>query len=168
MLKLLIKILKSLNGNSHPGEIAHAVSLALLMGLMPKTNALFYLVTVFCLFIRINKAAFILLTLLFSMLTSVTDPILDSVGWWVLNLECLKPVFAALLEIPFVGFTMFNYTIVMGALVCGILLYIPAYGLGRLFVWLFRAKIIPVVRKAKIIMILSKIPLVQKIANYQD
>lgn len=168
MLKKLIKLLKSLNSNSHPGEIAHAVCLALILGLMPKTNALFYILTVFCLFIRINKAAFILLTLLFSSFAYQADPLLHSLGYWFLTLPALTPTFAMLLELPFVGFTMFNNTIVAGSLIFGLIAYIPLYWLSRLFIMTLRTKIIPVIRKTKIIMILSKVPLVQKLSALKD
>ncbi|MCR5188416.1 MAG: TIGR03546 family protein [Treponema sp.] len=165
MLKKIIGLLKALNGNSHPGEIAHAICLALVLGLIPKNNALFYIVTVFCLFIRINKIAFVLMTTVFSLLGHLIDPMLDTIGWWFLNLEFLKPAFSAMLEIPFVGFTHFNNTIVAGAIVTGLVLYIPLYWLSRLLIWGLRAKLIPILRKTKLLMAISKIPLIQKIMD---
>ena len=165
MLKKIIKLLKTLNGNSHPGEIAHAICLALLLGLIPKNNALFYVVTVFCLFMRINKITFVLMTTVFSLLGHLIDPFLDNLGWWILNLNFLKPVFSSLLEVPFLGFTRFNNTIVAGALITGIVLYIPLYWISRLIIWFLRAKIIPLVRKSKLILALSKLPFIKKIAS---
>lgn len=165
MLKKIIGLLKALNSNSHPGEIAHAICLALVLGLIPKNNALFYIVTVFCLFIRINKITFILMTTVFSLLGHLIDPMLDTIGWWFLNLSFLKPTFSALLEIPFVGFTRFNNTIVAGALVTGLVLYIPLYWLSRFLIWFLRAKLVPVMRKTKFIVAITKIPLIKKIAD---
>ena len=55
MLKFLVKLLKALNSNSHPGEIAHAVCLGMLLGFLPKNNIFWYVITVFVLFMRINK-----------------------------------------------------------------------------------------------------------------
>ena len=165
MLKKIINLLKALNSNSHPGEIAHAVSLALLLGLIPKNNALFYIVTVFCLFIRINKAAFVIFTAIFSLLAHFADPMLDTIGWYVLNLDFLRPALSSLLEIPFVGFTRLNNTIVAGGLVAGLLLYIPSYALARLLVWAIRSKLTPIARKTKFVTVMSKLPLVKKIAD---
>ncbi len=168
MLKKIISLLKALNSNSHPGEIAHAVSLALILGLIPKNNILFYIVTVFCLFIRINKGAFIIFTTIFSLLSHIVDPSLDAVGWWFLHLDFLKPTFAALLEVPFVGFTHFNNTIVAGAIVSGLVLYIPLYWISRLIIWAFRSKLIPIMRKTKFIVALSKVPLIKKISEITE
>ena len=47
MLKAIIKFFKALNSNVHPGAVAHAVCLGMILGFMPKTNALWYILTVF-------------------------------------------------------------------------------------------------------------------------
>ena len=38
MLKFIIRFLKAINSNQHPGEIAHAVCLGMILGFMPKTR----------------------------------------------------------------------------------------------------------------------------------
>ena len=55
MLKAIIKFFKALNSNVHPGAVAHAVCLGMILGFLPKTNALWYILTVFFLFVRINN-----------------------------------------------------------------------------------------------------------------
>ncbi len=164
MLKFLVKLLKALNSNSHPGEIAHAVCLGMLLGFLPKNNIFWYVITVFVLFMRINKGALVLCTLAFSLLAPLFDPVFDSVGYWFLTLPSLEPTFAKLLDIPFVSFTKFNNTIACGSLLCGLILYIPLYILTRLFIWLMRNKLVPILRKTKVIVVLSKVPLVQKVS----
>ena len=163
MLKTIIKFLKALNSNSHPGEIAHAFCLGMLLGFLPKDNIFWYVITVFVLFMRINKGALVLSTLLFTLLAPLFDSIFDSVGYWFLTLDKLEPAFADLLDIPFVGFTNFNNSIAMGSLLCGLVLYIPLYVIARLMVWLMRNKIVPVLRKTKFISALSKLKLVKKV-----
>ena len=74
MLDFLIKILKAINSNSHPGEIAHAVCCGMILGFLPKENALWVILTVFFLFLRINKVFFVLSTVLFSLLAIILDP----------------------------------------------------------------------------------------------
>ena len=113
---------------------------------------------------RINKGALVLCTLAFSLLAPVFDPIFDQAGYWFLTQPALEPGFAYLLDIPFVGFTKFNNTIASGSLLCGLVLYIPLYVIARLLVWLIRNKLVPVLRKTKFVVVLSKVPLVKKIA----
>ena len=164
-LKKIVKGFKTLNSNTHPGEIAHAVCLALILGFVPKTNALWYLLTVFFLFMRINKATLVIYTFLFSLLAPLLDNLFDIIGYWFLNLEFLAPVFSKMLDIPFVGFTSFNNSIVAGSLLFALLTYAPVYFLVRLFVKLWRGKITPIVRKTKLVAFLSKIPLIVKIGE---
>lgn len=165
MLKFIVKFLKALNSNSHPGEIAHAVSLGLLLGVLPKNNIFWYVITVFVLFMRINKGALVLSTLAFTLLAPIFDTQFDQLGYWFLTLPKLVPFFSKLLDIPFVAYTKFNNTIACGSLLCGLALYIPVYILARVFIWLMRTKIVPVLRKTKLITILSKAKLVRKIAD---
>lgn len=165
MLKAFIRFFKALNSNTHPGAIAHAVCLGMILGFLPKDNALWYILTVFFLFMRINKGTFVIFTFLFSLLASALDPTFDSIGWWFLNLQPLTPAFSKLLEIPFVGFTKFNNTIVSGSLISALVLYIPVYWFLRLFLKYWRAFIAPAVRKTKLVVFLSKLPLIQKIGE---
>lgn len=163
MLKEFTDFFKALNNNSHPGEIAHAICTGMLLGFLPKDNVLWFILTIIFLFLRINKGAFLLSTIGFSLLAPVFDPLFDYFGYWVLTFEPITPFFSNLLEIPFLGFTKFNNSIVMGALLSSIILYIPLYFLSRLFLKFWRASLAPIVKKSKIVTILSKIPLIKKI-----
>ena len=163
MLKFIVRFLKAINSNSHPGEIAHAVCLGMILGFLPKNNALWYVLTVFFLFMRINKGTFAIFTFLFSLLAPALDSLFDTIGWWFLTQEKLTPLFIKLLDIPFVGFTKFNNTIVCGSLLFSLACYIPIYFISRLIIKFWRTKLSPIVRKTKVIVFLSKIPLVKKI-----
>ena len=168
MLQFIVKILKSLNSNSHPGEIAHAVCCGMILGFLPKDNALWYILTVFFVFLRINKVFFVLSTLAFSLLTLLLDPLFDQFWYFLLNIDFAKPVFDSLLEVPFVGFTKFNNTIVFGSLSSALILYIPMYWICRFVLKEWRTYLLPIVRKTKLVKIVSKIPLVKKIGDLYE
>jgi uncharacterized protein (TIGR03546 family) len=165
MFKAIVRLFKSLNSNSHPGEIAHAVCLGFLLGLMPKDNALWAIVVVFCLFLRINKGALILLTALFALLSPFFDSLLDTIGYVVLMLQQAVPVYRNLLDIPFVAFTKFNNTIVMGSIALAIAAYIPLYIISRLIVRLWRTVAAPKITNSKLYTAIIKLPLVEKITS---
>lgn len=165
MLKAFIRFFKALNSNVHPGAIAHAVCLGMILGFLPKNNALWYILTVFFLFMRINKGSFILFTFLFSLLAPVCDNLFDSIGWAVLTFTPLTSFFSGLLEIPFVAFTRFNNTIVCGSLLSSLILYVPVYILVRIFLKYWRAFLAPAVRKTKLVVFLSKLPLIAKLGE---
>lgn len=165
MLVFFIKLFKAINSNSHPGEIAHAVCCGMILGFLPKDNALWYIITVFCLFLRIHKGAFVIFTLLFSLLAPLLDPLFDTIGYWFLTLDFFRPTFSFLLDIPFVGFTKFNNTIVAGSILSSIVLYIPVYWLTRLFIKEWRTFLLPIVRKTKLVKMLSNLPMIKKIGD---
>lgn len=165
MLKAISKLLGAISSNTRPGAIAHAVSCGVLLGFMPKDNLLWYILFVFILFMNIQRGAYALSILLGAALTVFMDPLFDSVGYSILTVESLKPYYASLLDIPFVAFTKFNNTVVMGSFVCGIAAYIPLYVLARLFVWAWRKYLAEKVRKFKIAAVLKNIPLVEKIVG---
>ena len=165
MLKFFVKLFNSINSNSNPGEIAHAVSIAMILGFMPKDNAFWYVLTVFFLFVRINKGALVLFTALFSLIAPSLDGIFDQIGYYILTIPQAQGVYATLIDIPFVAFTKFNNTIVMGSLLGGLVLYIPVYVIARLIIFLWRNKLVPVLRKTKLVVFIKKIPLVQKISD---
>ncbi|MCI7396990.1 MAG: TIGR03546 family protein [Spirochaetia bacterium] len=165
MLKAIAKLLGAISSNTRPGAIAHAVSCGVLLGFMPKDNLLWYILFIFILFMNIQRGAYALSILLGAALTVFLDPLFDSVGYSILTVESMKPYYASLLDIPFVAFTKFNNTVVMGSFVCGVAAYIPLYVLARLFVWAWRKYLAEKVRKLKIAAVLKNIPLVEKIAG---
>jgi uncharacterized protein (TIGR03546 family) len=165
MLKAIVKLFKSLNANSHPGEIAHALCLGVLLGLMPKDNALWYILTVFFLFMRINRGVLVLIAALFTLIAPPFDPLLDSMGYAVLMFAPLVPVFRALLDIPFVAFTKINNTVVVGSIVASLIAYIPLYVLSRLAVRLWRMTVAPKIMESKLYKAFMRLPLAAKIAD---
>ena len=165
MLKSIVKLFSALNANVNPGEIAHAFSCGILLGLMPKNNLLWWLVFVFILFIRINKPMYLIMTLIASTFAPVMDGLFDTVGYAFLTIPAFSGFFGWLLEVPFVGFTKFNNSVVTGSLLCGLVLYVPMYFLGRLLVSLWRKHITHWVRKTKLAKAVAKLPLIAKIAG---
>ena len=166
MISYIVKLLKALNTNSHPGEIAHAVSIGVLLGFMPKDNALWYLLFVLFLFVRVHKGAFLLTVLAASLLARLFDPLFDAIGYAVLTFSPAEPVYAALLDIPFVAFTKFNNTVVAGAVVSGLILYIPVYILMRILIKSWRTHFAPALVRSKFMQAFYQIPFISKIAGF--
>ena len=165
MLKAIVNLFRALNANVNPGEIAHAFSCGILLGLMPKNNLLWWLVFVFVLFVRINKPMYLIMTLVASTFAPVMDGLFDTVGYAFLTIPQFSGFFGWLLEIPFVGFTKFNNSVVTGSLLCGLVLYVPMYFLGRLLVSLWRKHIAGWIRHTHLAKAFAKLPIITKIAG---
>jgi uncharacterized protein (TIGR03546 family) len=100
-----------------PVKIASGLTFGFIIGVTP-LDTLHGTLAIGCIFI-FRFQVFITLTsaILFSILSSVADPILHAVGVWVLkDIESLTPLFNTLSDIPIIPFTRFNNSIVMGAL----------------------------------------------------
>ncbi len=165
MLSKIVKLFTAFNANVNPAEIAHAFSFGLLLGFLPKNNLLWYLIFVFLLFIRINKPMFLIMTLIGSAFATAFDPMFDKLGCLILQIDCLQGIFYKLVEIPFVAFTKFNNSVVMGALVTGMVLYIPVFFAGIGLVALWRKMLTPLIRESKIFKVITSLPLISKIIS---
>lgn len=163
MLKWIANFFKALNANQNPAEIAHAFALGVMLGLMPKNNALWYLILVFFMFVRINKPAYLLTLLVVSYFAWMLDPIFGTIGYAVLTLKPLEGLFGFLVDVPFVGFTKFNNTIVMGSFLFSLVLYIPLFFLGIFFVKFWRAKVAPSFIKSPFYKAVQNLPVIGKI-----
>ncbi|OJF77753.1 MAG: TIGR03546 family protein [Treponema sp. CETP13] len=164
-LKYIVRILKSLNSNAHPGEIAHACALGVLLGFMPKNNALWWLIFIFTLFMRINKGSYFIFIIIGSLFAPLLDSFFDAFGYLILTIPTFESVFSAWLEIPFISFTKFNNTVVMGSFLTGVIVYIPMYMIIRIFIKIWRKYIASKFSNSRIVLAFYKIPFIKKIAT---
>lgn len=165
MLKYLVNLLKAFNANVKPSQIANSFCIGLILGFMPKSNLLWYILLVFFAFVRINKPGYFIMMIVGACLAPLADSLFDKVGYAVLTFAPFENFFAWLLDIPFVGFTRFNNTIVCGSLVCGIICYIPLYVLMYFIIKAWRKWIAPKFNNSKLLKTIYKIPLLGKIVT---
>lgn len=161
MISYFQAMFKSLNANRAPGELAHAFALGMLLAFVPKGNLLWIFLFIVTFFFRINRGTLFLSIILGSIFIPLLDPLFDSTGYAILTHPALVPTFTKWLDTPFVAFTRFNNTIVMGALAWGIILYIPFYILARLFIRLWRNTLYQYFIRSKVYQLLIRIPLLK-------
>jgi uncharacterized protein (TIGR03546 family) len=166
VLKKILALIKSLNSNSHPGEIAHALCIGFLLGLVPKGNVIWFALFFFFLFVRVNKAAMFFSILLVSLLTPLVDTYVELLGYKILTSENLLPLWSNLLNIPFAALTRFNDTLVMGSLITGIAVYLPLYLLARIGISVWRKTVIPAISSSKVFKAFCALPKVSKFISF--
>jgi uncharacterized protein (TIGR03546 family) len=168
MFKYIKSFFLALNANVHPGDIGHAISLGLLLALVPKANLLWLFLFLLTIFIRVNKGAFFLSLILLSFAVPYADVFLDRLGFMLLSLPFLNTFYTVLYQTPFIGLTKFNNTIVAGSLVMGIIAYVPAYVLFRSIVVQYRKKLQPMIAGSKFAKVFVQLPLIRQIINAPD
>lgn len=165
MLNKLVELIRSLNANAKPSQIASSFCIGLLLGFMPKDNLLWFMLVVFFAFVRINKAGYWIFILIGSIFAHLLDPLFDTVGYAVLTFKPLEGFFSWWIDVPFLGFTQLNNTIVCGSLVCSLVLFVPLYFVFLALVALWRKTIAPAFNNSKVLKTLYQIPLIAKIAG---
>lgn len=165
MIKFIAKLIVALNGNVKASQIAAGFSWGLLLALIPAENllwvALFFLSFIF----KHHHGAKLLVLAVVKLLSPLIVMPLDALGWWILHLEFLRPYFIILNNTPFVPFTMFNNTLVMGGLCTGLVLFIPVYVGLRFFIPFYRNTVAPKIRENKFVKKIKNIPVLSAIGK---
>ncbi len=132
ILKTFYNLLKLLNSERNPAQLAAAVAFGMMVGLSPFVslhNLVIFLLV--CLF-RVNLTMFFVSLGVFKIFAFVLDPVFDLLGYGLLvDFKALRPLWIAVTSGPIWPYFRFNNTIVIGSLVFGVIAWIPTY-LGAL------------------------------------
>lgn len=159
-LKFLKKIITILHSEISPRQIAAGFALGAFMGLPPSNFVNYVVVFFFIMMLKVNVASAFLGAGVFALISVLTDPLADWLGYLLLvDFKFLKSFWTWLYNIPIVPFTRFNNTIMMGSFAIAVLIFIPSIVLVEKFVIYYRGHLQQKVEKWKIIKLfkLSKI-----------
>lgn len=159
MIKAIAKLVLALNGNVKKSQLAAGFAWGLLLGLIPMGNFFWVVLFVGSFFFRHNHAAKLLSMAVLKILSPVFAPLVDQLGWAILHIEVLQPMFTGWYNMPFVPFTKFNNTLVAGGLVGGAVLWLPAFALFMALIPLYRSTIGVKLANSKILRVIGKFPL---------
>jgi uncharacterized protein (TIGR03546 family) len=154
----LAKTLAALNSNSRPAEIAAALSFAVMLSLIPAGNLIWIALFIFTFFIRVNNSVVIVLTAVFKLFIFYFDPLIGRLGYFILSMEKLEPLFTAWYNMPVFPLSGFNNTLVAGGIAAGLLLFIPVFLAGLVLVKLYRTKVAGFFHRNAFFQKLEKIP----------
>src|SRR5690349_19276278 len=120
IVKFLAKIFSLLNSEISPRQIAAGFAYGALIGLLPASGLLPYVLLLVAFIINFNLAALFLAAAIFKILSFLLDPIANQLGFFALTkIKALVPFWTSLYNMPLVPYTRFNNTIVMGSLIAG-------------------------------------------------
>ena len=127
IVKSLRLFIRALTAECSHRQIAAGIACGLLVSLILKGNLLALLVLMGVSSFSISLPALFFSTFLFSWLAISLDSVCAKLGEFVLTQESLQPLWIWLYSRPLVPWTDFNNTAVMGSLLLGCLLSLPAY-----------------------------------------
>jgi uncharacterized protein (TIGR03546 family) len=148
-LKLIQQLVKALNSDGTPGQVAAGIALGAVFGLTPLMN-LHNLVLFGCaLIFNLSLPGVFLGWTLSVPVGFALDPLFDAVGSALLRAPALRGLWTTLSNTPVVPFTNFNNSVVLGSFVAWVVLLLPIFFLARWGVAKYRERVYARLRKMR-------------------
>ncbi|HMA69167.1 MAG TPA: TIGR03546 family protein [Candidatus Mcinerneyibacterium sp.] len=163
IIKWIVKILKAINSNKMPNEIAAGIAMGFLLAMMPVKNLFWITIFIITLFLKINLSMQLVSIAVLKTFIFILDPIINRIGLFLLNIKFLEPVFNFLYNMPLMPFTNYNNSIVMGSFLFGVILWYPVYRLSIAGVIKYRLNVRDKIIKSKIYKTITKLPIIKQI-----
>lgn len=144
LLRLLQKLVRTLNSDGTPGQVAVGIAMGSALGLTPLVNLHNVLIIAAAFLLNVSLPAVMLGWILFAPIGFLFDPWFDALGRVLLaDTPGLVPMWTALYNIPVVPLSNYNNTVVLGSLIGWIILAAPIFYLARWGVGSYRTKVLP-------------------------
>ena len=151
MLDMLAKLIKILNSDAAPGQIALAFAFALIVGLTPFFSLHNLVVLFLVLVIKVNLSAFFLASAFFSLVAYVFNPLSAGFGEYLLTLPSLQESWTALYQHDVARLSQFNHTLLLGSLSIALLAFIPVAIVSRLLIVIYRQRFMSWFEKLRVV-----------------
>jgi len=151
LLRLLQKLIKTLNSEGTPGQVAVGIALGSALGLTPLVNLHNLLIVAAVFLLNVSFPAAMLGWILLTPVGFLLDPWFDAIGDALLaDSAALVPVWTTLYNMPVVPLSNYNNTVVLGSLIGWAVLVVPIFYLSRWGVGWYRARILPRLLETKL------------------
>lgn len=150
MLTMLAKLLKVLNSESDPAQIALAFSFSLVSGFLVFFSPLNLIVLLAVFLLRVNLSAYFLGAAFFSLVAYLLDPLFHLIGLKVLTAAPLDPLWTALYNSTAGRLQRFNNSIVMGGLLFAVLAFVPLFLLSNALIRKYREQVLIWVQRTRL------------------
>jgi uncharacterized protein (TIGR03546 family) len=140
MLTVLAKLLKALNSEQSPNQLAMAVCLAAILGLTPLMSLHNIFVVLIALWFRVNLSILIVSYPLFALLGYLLSPVFESVGLSILQAQALVPMWESFFNTVIGRWSNFYFSGVIGSLIIAIASGVVLFPATRIAVAQYRVK----------------------------
>lgn len=141
IFKFLQSLIKALNSDGTPGQVAAGMALGLAFGLTPLMSLHNLVVLAVAMLTTVSFPAVMLGWGIAVPLGFMLDPLFDRVGMALLTTDVLAPLWVWVVNTPIVSLSALNNTIVLGSLVVWLVLLVPLFFLFRFLVSRYRKDI---------------------------
>jgi uncharacterized protein (TIGR03546 family) len=146
-LKLIQQLVKALNSEGTPGQVAAGIALGAVFGLTPLMNLHNLVLFGLALILNVSMAGVFLGWTVFVPVGFALDPLFDAIGRALLGAGGLRGLWTTLYNVPVVPFTNFNNSVVLGSFVFWLVTLVPFYFLWKWAVTRYREKVFAGLKK---------------------
>ncbi len=151
ILKLIQSLLKALNSDGTPGQVAAGITLGAALGLTPLLNLHNLLIFSLGVILNVSFPGVMLGWLAFAPVGFALDPLFDAVGRLLLvDATVLLPLWTAFYNTPVLALANLNNTVVLGSLISWMVGSVPLFFLLRWAVSRYRATVYERLRKTRL------------------
>lgn len=151
VIKFIQSLVKALNSEGTPGQIAAGIAIGACLGLTPLISLHNLLIVGMILFFRVSVPGATLGWLIFTPVGFLLDPLFDSIGMTLLaDTSALLPLWITLYNTPVIALGNPTNTIVVGSLIVWLAAAMPIFILARLGVSRYRATFYERYRDARV------------------
>jgi uncharacterized protein (TIGR03546 family) len=141
-IKLIQSLVKALNSEGTPGQVAAGIALGAVFGLTPLINLHNLVLFALAVVLNVSFPGVMLGWAVFLPLGFALDPLFDVVGRALLvGIPALTPLWTWGYNTPLIALTNFNNSIVLGSFVVWLVALVPLFLLFRMLVTKYRATV---------------------------
>jgi uncharacterized protein (TIGR03546 family) len=156
LIKFIQGIVRSLNSQGTPGQLAAGLALGSALGLTPLMNLHNLALLAAGMLLNVSFPGFLLGWTLFVPIGFALDPVFNAIGRALLiDTPALRPVWTAWYDLPIVPLTNFNNTVVLGSVVAWAVLCVPMFLVFRWMVAQYRERVYARLRRARVFQALT-------------
>lgn len=149
ILKLIQQLVKALNSDGTPGQVAAGIALGAVFGLTPLMNVHNLVLFGAALILNVSMPGVFLGWMVFVPVGFALDPLFNALGAWLLGSAALRPLWTWAYNVPALPFTNFNNTVVLGSFVFWAVAFLPLFFLARWGVDRYRVKVFERLKKVR-------------------
>jgi uncharacterized protein (TIGR03546 family) len=141
-IKFIQSLVKALNSEGTPGQVAAGIALGAVFGLTPLMNPHNLVLAGLAIILNVSFPGVLLGWAAFAPLGFALDPLFDGLGRALLvDAGALRPLWTWAYNTPVVALSNFNNTVVLGSVVVWLVSLIPLFFLFRWLVAKYRATV---------------------------
>lgn len=150
MLTIFVKLLKALNSEQSPNQLAIAISLAAILGLTPLLSIHNIVVILVALWFRVNLTILLVSYPLFAFIGFLLSPLFESVGLSVLQAPSMLATWESFFNTVVGRWSNFYYSGVMGSFLVSLVAAIILFPVSKIAVTAYREKWLAKIEQFKV------------------